>query len=83
MHGVVVLTTVWCELVSDPKLFTKGWVRSRDHKFLGVISLFLGEFIGRALLDKIGASGAFGVGTGIRLLIAFSWFWVPAKKGGK
>ena len=65
--------------MADPKLFTRGWVISRDHKVIGVVSLFVGGFVGRALIDVIGSKGAFGVGAGIRLLIAFSWLWIPAK----
>ncbi|KAL5476883.1 hypothetical protein ACEPAI_3069 [Sanghuangporus weigelae] len=76
----VVLTTVWCELLADPKLFRKGFVITRDHKFLAVFALFLGGFVGRAILDQVGSAGAFGVGTGIRVLIALGWLFVPAKK---
>ncbi|KAH8116002.1 hypothetical protein DFH11DRAFT_1840503 [Phellopilus nigrolimitatus] len=79
----VVLTTVWCELMSDPKLFGRRFVNTRDHKFIAVFALFLGGFAGRAILDKVGSAGAFGVGTGIRFLIAIAWLFVPAKKSGK
>ncbi|THH08836.1 hypothetical protein EW145_g2442 [Phellinidium pouzarii] len=79
----VVLTTVWCELLSDPKLFRRGFIITRDHKFLAIFALFLGGFIGRAILDQIGSAGAFGVGTGIRLLIALGWLFVPAKKNNQ
>lgn len=75
----VVLTTVWCELMSDPKLFARGLVKTRDHKVIAVFALFVGGFIGRALLDQIGSAGAFGVGTGIRFLTALSWLAVPSK----
>ncbi|TDL19566.1 hypothetical protein BD410DRAFT_791947 [Rickenella mellea] len=75
----VVLTTVWCELMADPQLFTRGYLISRDHKLLAIFSLFLGGFVGRALLDQVGSAGAFGIGTGFRVLIAISWLWVPAK----
>lgn len=78
------LTTVWCELMADPKLFRRGLVITRDHKFIAVFSLFLGGFVGRAVLDQVGSKGAFGVGCGIRVLIAFGWLFVPAKpKGGQ
>jgi len=75
----VVLTTVWCELMADPKLFTRGFVLSRDHKLIAVLTLFVGGFVGRALIDQIGSAGTFGIGAGIRVLIALSWLWVPAK----
>ena len=76
----MVLTTVWCELLSDPKLFRPKFQITRDHKVLAVFSLFLGGFVGRAILDQIGSAGAFGVGTGIRVVIALLWLFVPAKK---
>lgn len=74
------LTTVWCELLSDPKLFRTGFVKTRDHRLIAVLALFVGGFVGRALIDQIGDAGTFGVGTGIRFLIALSWFAVPGKK---
>ena len=80
----VVLTTVWCELMADPKLFKLNRrVISRDHKIIGVAVLFLGGFAGRAILDKIGSAGALGVGTGIRVLISLWWLVVPAKPAKK
>jgi len=79
----VVLTSVWCELVADPKLLSlrKGIV-SRDHKALAILGLFLGAFIGRAILAVIGSAGALGVATGIRLFLAFGWLFVPSKNPG-
>ena len=74
----VVLTTVWCELMSDPKLFQfNRRVITRDHKFIAVFALFLGGFVGRALIDQIGSAGTLGVGAGIKTLIAVSWLWIP------
>lgn len=75
----VVLTTVWCELMSDPKLFVRKAVITRDHRVLAVFALFIGGFVGRALLDQIGSAGALGIGTGIRFLIALIWLVMPAK----
>ncbi|KLO09462.1 hypothetical protein SCHPADRAFT_833992 [Schizopora paradoxa] len=75
----VVLTTVWCELMSDPKLFARKVVVTRDHRVLAVFALFIGGFVGRALLDQIGSAGALGIGTGIRFLIALIWLVMPAK----
>lgn len=76
----IVLTTVWVELMSDPKLFTPfRLVKSRDIKVLAAFGLFLGGFVGRALTAKIGAAGALGVGVGFRIIIAFSWIFVKGK----
>ena len=81
--STVVLTTVWCELMAEPKLFTRKLVKTRDLKVVAVSALFIGGFCGRALLDKIGDAGALGVGTGIRVIIAVSWFGVGDKGGPK
>ena len=78
--GQVVLTTVWCELMADPKLFVSRPVRSRDHKILAVAALFIGGFCSRAILQAIGSPASLGIGAGIRVVIALSWFFVPAKK---
>jgi len=76
----IVLTTVWVELMSDPQLFKfKQKVISRDHKLFAAIGLFLGAFIGRALLGKIGAAATLGIGVGLRILISISWIFVAGK----
>ncbi|KAK0203594.1 hypothetical protein DFS33DRAFT_1260338, partial [Desarmillaria ectypa] len=78
---VVVLTTVWVELVTDPQLFNfRKMIKSRDHKLIAAASLFIGAFVGRAILGAIGATAALGIGTGIRVLITLSWIFVPGKK---
>ena len=75
------LTTVWCELMADPKLFKLNrLVISRDHKIIGIVALFIGGFASRAILDKIGSAGTLGVGTGIRVLVAIWWLFVPGKQ---
>jgi Protein of unknown function (DUF1275) len=79
LRRAVVLTTIWVELMADPKLFSPRFVGTRDYKLIAAGCLFLGGFSGRALVDSIGASGALGVGTGVRLLIAFGWIFVPGK----
>lgn len=39
--------------MADPKLFSRGLVRTRDHKIIGVVALFIGGFFSRALVDKV------------------------------
>jgi uncharacterized membrane protein YoaK (UPF0700 family) len=80
----VVLTTTWCELMADPKLFDiRRIVISRDHKIMAIISLFLGGFVGRVLLDIVGSAATLGIGAGIRLLISVWWIFVPEKQARK
>ncbi|KAJ7056219.1 hypothetical protein C8F01DRAFT_1157135 [Mycena amicta] len=77
----IVLTTVWVELVTDPRLFNlRQKVITRDHKLIAAIALFAGAFVARAILASAGAAAALGVGAGVRLLIALSWIVVPGKK---
>jgi len=76
----IVLTTIWVEIMSDPRLFNlRRRVVSRDHKTLAALALFIGGFCGRALLGKIGSAGALGIGVGFRLLITISWIFVRGK----
>lgn len=77
----VVLTTVWCELIADPKLFDiRRMVITRDHKLIAVVALFLGGFVSRAILQtSVGSAGTLGIGCGMRVLIAIGWLFVPAK----
>ncbi|KAI6012086.1 hypothetical protein BKA83DRAFT_4370004 [Pisolithus microcarpus] len=80
----VVLTTTWCELMTEPQLFHfRRLVKSRDHKVMAILFLFVGGFTGRAILDKIGSAGTLGVGAGIRFLVTLSWLFVPVKKASK
>jgi len=76
----IVLTTVWCELMGDPKLFVARPVTTRDHKMIAIAALFIGGFCSRAILQAIGSPASLGIGAGIRVVIALSWFFVPAKR---
>ncbi|KAG8216597.1 hypothetical protein J3R82DRAFT_6783 [Butyriboletus roseoflavus] len=77
----VVLTTTWCELMTEPQLFNfRRLVISRDHKVMAIVFLFLGGFISRALLDKIGSAATLGIGTALRFVITLWWLFVPANK---
>ncbi|KAF9475410.1 hypothetical protein BDN70DRAFT_814149, partial [Pholiota conissans] len=76
----IVLTTVWVELMSDPRLFRlKERVKTRDHRLIAAVSLFLGAFAGRAILAKVGTAGTLGVAVGFRVFVTFSWIFVPGK----
>jgi len=78
-----VLTTVWVELMSDPKLFRlRHRVLTRDHRLIAAVSLFLGAFVGRAILAQLGTAATLGVGVGFRMLITFSWIFVPGIQPG-
>jgi hypothetical protein len=75
-----VLTTVWVELVTDPRLFNiRQKVTTRDHRLMAAVALFGGAFVSRAILAQIGPAGALCVGAGVRVLIAFAWIVIPGK----
>ncbi|KAL8292749.1 hypothetical protein RQP46_001361 [Phenoliferia psychrophenolica] len=71
----VVLTTIWVELINDPKLFARTHVKSRDHKAGAILMLFIGGLVARCILDTIGAASALGIGAGMRVLGAAWWMW--------
>jgi len=80
MGTTLVLTTVWVELVADPGLFRlRQRVLARDHRLIAAFALFLGAFVGRAILAKLGTAGALGVAVGFRVLMCFQWIFVPPK----
>ena len=74
----VVLTTLWAELMGDPDLFRRKHVKSRDHRLLAVLAFFLGGMLGRGVLNHIGSAAVYGIATGLRVLIALSWLFIPS-----
>ncbi|KIM64841.1 hypothetical protein SCLCIDRAFT_597260 [Scleroderma citrinum Foug A] len=80
----VVLTTTWCELMTEPQLFHfRRLVVVCDHKVMAILFLILGGFSSRAILDKVGSAGTLGIATAFRFIISLWWFFVPAKKAPK
>lgn len=76
----IVLTTVWVELMTDPSLLNlRKRVATRDLRLIAAGSLFLGAFIGRAILAAVGYPGTLGVAVGLRVLISLSWAFVDTK----
>ncbi len=65
--------------MADPKLFISRPVATRDLKVLGIAALFVGGFCSRAILQAIGSPASLGIAAGLRVVIALSWFFVPAK----
>ncbi|EJD44874.1 hypothetical protein AURDEDRAFT_114228 [Auricularia subglabra TFB-10046 SS5] len=77
----VVLTTIWVQIMSDPKLFSLNRRSiARDSRLLAVLFLLIGGIVGRALMNTIGDSSTLAIGAGIRALIAICWLFVPAKQ---
>ncbi|BGP19558.1 hypothetical protein JCM10213_000158 [Rhodosporidiobolus nylandii] len=76
----VVLTTIWVELVNDPKLFALKMVKSRDHRLAAVFFVFLGGMCSAGIVFASSSAVAFGVCTGLRIISMFSWMLVPMEK---
>ncbi|CEQ39366.1 SPOSA6832_00891 [Sporobolomyces salmonicolor] len=73
----VVLTTIWVELVNDPKLFALKLAKSRDHRIIGVFSVFLGGMCSAAIVFASNSATALGVAAGLRIISMLSWLLVP------
>lgn len=69
----VVLTTIWVELLNDPKMFTRQRVKSRDHKTSAIVALFIGGLVGRAIINSIGTPAMLGIGVAFRAVVASTW----------
>jgi len=79
--ATLVITTMWCELMADPKLHhIRRWVSSREHKLAVIGALLLGGFTGGISLTVIGSVRTLGLGAGLRGLIAIGWLFVPNKE---
>lgn len=80
----VVLTSVWCELISEPRLFhLRRAVVERDHRLLTIFCMLLGGFSGRCVLDDVGPSITLGIAAGLRLVISGWWLLIPKKTEGE
>lgn len=67
--------------MAEPALFKAKFVRSRDIKIIAVSAVFVGGFVGRSLMIRVGDVEALAIGTMLRVMIAFMWVWTPAKAG--
>ncbi|GAA5985998.1 hypothetical protein JCM11641_004896 [Rhodosporidiobolus odoratus] len=76
----VVLTTIWVELINDPKLFCLKLVKSRDHRALSVFFVFLGGMCSGGIVFASSSAVAFGVAAGLRIISMLSWLLVPTEK---
>ncbi|KAK1724280.1 hypothetical protein CaCOL14_012763 [Colletotrichum acutatum] len=70
-----VLTSVYCDLLSDPKLFAPLKENpKRNRRFLAVVLLVLGGIIGGWLQrSQAGMPGALWISGGVKFIIAVAW----------
>ena len=72
----VVLTSLYCDLMSDPNLLTAGLFEDpdRNRRAGGAVMLFVGATIGGALMKtSVGYVGALWLATGIKGSLVLAW----------
>lgn len=79
----VVLTSIYCDLFSDPELFagpTKN--AERNRKIAAPLCLLLGALIGGFWShSSIGLAGALWTGAGMKCAVVVAWLvWKPAEE---
>lgn len=79
----VVLTSLYCDLMSDAQLFTAplGQNADRNRRFIGAVLLLAGAISG-AFLSKsdAGIMGGLWIGVFIKATMAVAWFFWRQKK---
>ncbi|KIX09748.1 uncharacterized protein Z518_00829 [Rhinocladiella mackenziei CBS 650.93] len=77
----VVLTSLYCDLMSDPNLLTAGLFEDpdRNRRAVSAVILFVGATIGGALTKtSVSYSGALWIATGIKGSMVLAWtLWRP------
>ncbi|EXJ69649.1 uncharacterized protein A1O5_06720 [Cladophialophora psammophila CBS 110553] len=79
----VVLTSLFCDLMSDPDLFTAGLLEDpdRNRRALGAVSLFGGAAVSGALLKtSFQYDGALWVATGVKGAMVLAWLAWSARR---
>lgn len=67
-----VLTSVYCDLVSDPKVLERGNVK-RDRRAASVVFLLVGGLAGGWISRTVGLSVVFWIAGGIKAALAVAW----------
>ena len=79
----VVLTSLYCDLMSDAQLFTAplGQNADRNRRFLGAVLLLCGAISGAYLTKSdAGFKGGLWIAVGIKVTMTVAWFfWKPKK----
>ncbi|KAK4944349.1 hypothetical protein LTR10_016235 [Elasticomyces elasticus] len=79
----VVLTSLFCDLMSNPDLFTAGLLQDpdRNRRATGAVLLFAGATVSGALIKtSVGYSGALWIATGLKGVMVLAWLvWSPKK----
>ena len=77
----VVLTTAYCDLMSDPHLFTAGLLDDpqRNRRVLAAVMLFVGAVSGGIMVNGwVGLKGALWLGAALKAAMVLAWVsWAP------
>jgi len=80
----VVLTSLFCDLMGDPDLFTAGLLGDpdRNRRALGAVLLFAGAAVSGALIkSSVGYQAALWVATGVKGGMVLAWLvWSPKRQ---
>ena len=79
----VVLTSVYCDLMSDPLLFTAKITEDpkRNRRAVAIVVCLCGAICGGLFAKSaVGLAGALWVSVAIKLIVSFIWyFWTPVQ----
>ncbi|KIX99252.1 uncharacterized protein Z520_04828 [Fonsecaea multimorphosa CBS 102226] len=80
----VVLTSLFCDLMADPGLFTAGLLDDpdRNRRAAGIVLLFCGAAVSGALIkSSVGYQAALWVATGVKGAMVLAWLvWSPKRQ---
>lgn len=82
----VVLTSLYCDLMSDPHLLTAGLFEDpdRNRRFISAVMLFVGATVGGALTkSSVGFDGALWIATAVKGLMVLAWLLWREKRPQK
>lgn len=82
----VVLTSLYCDLMSDAQLFTAplGKNANRERRFIGAVLLLVGAIAGAYLTTSdAGFKGGLWIAVGIKVVMTVAWFFWKRKASTK
>ena len=82
----VVLTSTYCDLMSDAKLFEPlpQANSQRNRRFFSILLLLAGAVMGGVFAhSRFGLTGALWLAFGCKALITITWLLWPAEKSGE
>lgn len=80
-----VLTSLYCDLLSDSKLFATPKDEKRNRRFWAVVMSFVGGIVGGWMQrSKGGMAGALWIAVGLKVAITGGWLvWTEKEEGRK